>query len=415
MSLYIHNLNMDDFFKNMDVADVFKDSLAYNTSSNMSKTNETHQPHKSHRKHHSHQHHHHDQISREPDVFSTIPSISLPPNQSIYADNRSHFGNTYSTSIQSSANYLFPLSYSTAGASSSSTDNWNHNFGSYSAAEVSTNHILPTQNLFDDNLFNQYSSSGHQNDSASITPGAYTNPNVLTVTSPAHKNYSMNDILAPPSLPVSPSGSDYSTGLSDSDFLMSTTTSSPNLSPVELTPEYCYTKQIHHRRSSCASNKRTESERFSTKERTSRSPSFSSSSSSSFKPSTSPRSQKKVFVCNICNKQMTRNETLKNHISSVHNKLKPFKCDEPGCEAKLYATQNDLRRHKRENHSKETKRYYPCYGVDETTGRVWGCGKTFSRGYQLSNHWKGVRSQKNCGIPLNFDYVPKVAIRKLNE
>ncbi|GME86355.1 unnamed protein product [Ambrosiozyma monospora] len=241
----------------------------------------------------------------------------------------------------------------------------------------------------------------------------YTNQNILTVPSSVPLNYSMDDISDLHSLPVSPSGSDYSAGLSDSELLMPTSAPSPNLSSTaELTPEYNFTKQMRHRRSS-SSSKKVDGKRLSRKERLSR-PSSVSSSSTSFKPSTSPTSQKKVFICHICGKQMTRNETLKNHISSVHNKLKPFKCNEPGCETKLYATQNDLRRHMRENHAKETKRYYACYGVDETTGRVWGCGKTFSRAYQLSNHWKGVRSQKYCGIPSNFDYVPKVAIKKLN-
>ncbi|GMG52012.1 unnamed protein product [Ambrosiozyma monospora] len=121
---------------------------------------------------------------------------------------------------------------------------------------------------------------------------------------------------------------------------------------------------------------------------------------------TAESSSSKKFICSECGKQLTRKESLNNHFNSKHLKLKPHKCTNPECEGKCFTTKSDLRRHKRETHEHQTKQFV-CYGELDGGKKKWGCGRTFYRRSQLKNHWKGPRSQANCGIPDGFDYVPK--------
>ncbi|KAG7910892.1 hypothetical protein KL925_002254 [Ogataea polymorpha] len=124
--------------------------------------------------------------------------------------------------------------------------------------------------------------------------------------------------------------------------------------------------------------------------------------------SKSPRSRTthrtKQFVCELCAKTFTRRESMKNHVSSVHQRLKPYKCQYGKC-ALEYSTSSDLRRHVREKHLRNAEKLFICKGRT-ADGKVWGCGKRFHRSYQLTGHWKSNRSQKNCQIPPDFDYTP---------
>ncbi|GMF04723.1 unnamed protein product [Ambrosiozyma monospora] len=100
-------MNMDDFFKNMDFADVFEDSSAYNTSTNTPETNETQQPHQYHRKLHSHHTHHGDQNSGEPDPFSNIPKLDSNQQSELWRLFKPHFAITEPVQQQSISPILF--------------------------------------------------------------------------------------------------------------------------------------------------------------------------------------------------------------------------------------------------------------------------------------------------------------------
>lgn len=117
------------------------------------------------------------------------------------------------------------------------------------------------------------------------------------------------------------------------------------------------------------------------------------------------KNDKKIFKCAICDKVLTRKETLKNHVSSVHFKLKLYKCKVIGCESK-YSTPSDLRRHFRETHNNKQSSVYVCKVIDKN-GKEWGCQRSFFRGYQLKNHWNSKRSKSKCEIPADFDFVPR--------
>ena len=48
--------------------------------------------------------------------------------------------------------------------------------------------------------------------------------------------------------------------------------------------------------------------------------------------------------CKLCDKTYTRSDHLATHVSSVHEKVKPYMCSDCG---KLFALNGDLTRHKR--------------------------------------------------------------------
>ncbi|KAG7860001.1 hypothetical protein KL919_002706 [Ogataea angusta] len=112
----------------------------------------------------------------------------------------------------------------------------------------------------------------------------------------------------------------------------------------------------------------------------------------------------KQFACELCAKTFTRRESMKNHVSSVHQRLKPYKCQYAKCTLE-YSTPSDLRRHVREKHLRNSEKLFICQGRT-ADGKLWGCGKRFHRSYQLTGHWKSNRSQKKCHIPPDFDYAP---------
>ena len=45
-------------------------------------------------------------------------------------------------------------------------------------------------------------------------------------------------------------------------------------------------------------------------------------------------SEKKKVICPICNNGFSNKSNLKTHISSIHNKILPFKCPYPNCSKK---------------------------------------------------------------------------------
>ncbi|KAG7792659.1 hypothetical protein KL910_000899 [Ogataea haglerorum] len=112
----------------------------------------------------------------------------------------------------------------------------------------------------------------------------------------------------------------------------------------------------------------------------------------------------KQFACELCAKTFTRRESMKNHVSSVHQRLKPYKCQYAKCTHE-YSTPSDLRRHVREKHLRNAEKLFICQGRT-ADGNLWGCGKRFHRSYQLTGHWKSNRSQRKCHIPPDFDYTP---------
>ena len=55
----------------------------------------------------------------------------------------------------------------------------------------------------------------------------------------------------------------------------------------------------------------------------------------------------KNFLCIHCNKRFARNGTLQLHITTVHDGLKPHKCEVCGT---AYGQKGDLKRHKLRAH-----------------------------------------------------------------
>ena len=45
---------------------------------------------------------------------------------------------------------------------------------------------------------------------------------------------------------------------------------------------------------------------------------------------------KKKVQCPICENFFSNKSNLKTHISSIHNKILPFKCPYPNCEKKIF-------------------------------------------------------------------------------
>ena len=55
-------------------------------------------------------------------------------------------------------------------------------------------------------------------------------------------------------------------------------------------------------------------------------------------------SEKKKVICPICNNGFSNKSNLKTHISSIHNKILPFKCPYPNC-SKKYSSKIRLNVH----------------------------------------------------------------------
>ena len=65
-------------------------------------------------------------------------------------------------------------------------------------------------------------------------------------------------------------------------------------------------------------------------------------------------SKKKVYKCGTCAKELSSNQTLKQHIS-IHNGLKPLKCSYPDCNAS-FAHASQLSSHRVKHYADEPNR-----------------------------------------------------------
>ncbi|XP_035713565.1 zinc finger protein 431 [Folsomia candida] len=81
-------------------------------------------------------------------------------------------------------------------------------------------------------------------------------------------------------------------------------------------------------------------------------------------------------ACNICNKTLSNQKNLRNHIDFVHNKKEQprFPCGFPGCEI-TYLYKSDVLKHVRAEHAENPVRY-PCTL----------CGKDFKTRTDLGQH-----------------------------
>ncbi|KAI8900931.1 hypothetical protein BC833DRAFT_579749 [Globomyces pollinis-pini] len=88
------------------------------------------------------------------------------------------------------------------------------------------------------------------------------------------------------------------------------------------------------------------------------------------------KASKAVYRCTHenCTKAYSRQYTLKMHVSTVHEKYRPFQCDFNGC-TKSFARRHDLKRHKN-IHNVEGK--YSCHH----------CSERFAKKDQLKSHIK---------------------------
>ena len=94
------------------------------------------------------------------------------------------------------------------------------------------------------------------------------------------------------------------------------------------------------------------------------------------------RAKKSKVNCKACGKNFSSESAVKRHISSVHEKEKPFSCDEcPKC----FATKDQKRRHRETVHEKKT---YPCSQ----------CDKELKSNDSLTRHIKTVHEGQRINI-----------------
>ena len=54
----------------------------------------------------------------------------------------------------------------------------------------------------------------------------------------------------------------------------------------------------------------------------------------------------KLHKCDKCDRSFTKKSNLETHISCVHRKLKPYRCEHDSCQNKSFSCKADLKRHK---------------------------------------------------------------------
>ena len=86
-------------------------------------------------------------------------------------------------------------------------------------------------------------------------------------------------------------------------------------------------------------------------------------------------------ICHICSYKTSTNQTLKNHIESVHEQIKNFSCDHDGCDLKFYR-ERTMKKHFMLKHSSE--RPHKCEI----------CGEAFAIGEKLQTHKRKVHEGK---------------------
>lgn len=101
---------------------------------------------------------------------------------------------------------------------------------------------------------------------------------------------------------------------------------------------------------------------------------------------TKERRSKKKAQCHICFNFFSDSGSLKKHVKSVHEKIRPYMCDECGVR---FAEKSNLRKHMRARHSNEKR--FVCER----------CGKRFTFNDGLLRHTRLVHEQqRNFGCQI---------------
>jgi hypothetical protein len=116
----------------------------------------------------------------------------------------------------------------------------------------------------------------------------------------------------------------------------------------------------------------------------------SQTDSSPARATAAPQQRSRVYQCEICPKQFTRQHNLNNHLRS-HTNERPHAC---GVCSKTYARLNDLRRHLASHSLKK----FICGGTLDS-GETWGCKARFVRNDGLKRHFKS-KQGRICILPL---------------
>jgi hypothetical protein len=98
-----------------------------------------------------------------------------------------------------------------------------------------------------------------------------------------------------------------------------------------------------------------------------------------------PQERSRIYQCEICPKQFTRQHNLNNHLRS-HKNERPHACEV--C-SKTYARLNDMRRHLASHSQKK----FICGGT-LGSGDNWGCKLRFARSDGLKRHYQSKRGRK---------------------
>jgi uncharacterized Zn-finger protein len=79
--------------------------------------------------------------------------------------------------------------------------------------------------------------------------------------------------------------------------------------------------------------------------------------------------EKKKVICPICNNGFSNKSNLKTHISSIHNKILPFKCPYPNC-TKQYSSNIRLNVHIRTHTGEKPYKCKICFKSFNENGNL---------------------------------------------
>jgi hypothetical protein len=111
----------------------------------------------------------------------------------------------------------------------------------------------------------------------------------------------------------------------------------------------------------------------------------SQTNSSPARATAGPQERSRIYQCEICPKQFTRQHNLNNHLR-LHKNERPHACEV--C-SKTYARLNDMRRHLASHSQKK----FICGGT-LGSGDNWGCKLRFARSDGLKRHYQSKRGRK---------------------